>query len=107
MSAYTSGQFKQELPPPGGYEEINFKRVPAQRIFGCMFIISYGALLLLLLFVCLFVSDKAAFIASCVLTVYSAFHFKNRMNYMKRMRSDYYDHIIAVEPLALAEQDRA
>lgn len=35
MSAYSAGSPKQEMPPPGGYEEINFRRIPAQRIFGC------------------------------------------------------------------------
>ena len=35
MSSYTSKGFKQDMPPPGGYEEINYRRIPIQRILGC------------------------------------------------------------------------
>lgn len=34
MSSYQTGSVKQEMPPQGGYEEIYYRRVPAQRIIG-------------------------------------------------------------------------
>ncbi|KAF7492270.1 NADH dehydrogenase [ubiquinone] 1 alpha subcomplex subunit 13 [Sarcoptes scabiei] len=85
MSTYNAGAVKQDLPPPGGYEEINYRRIPAQRIIGA----------------------KAFFVTSCILTAYSTFYYIKRMRYMKRLMVDYYDHAIAIEPLIRAENDRA
>lgn len=31
--ASASAQFKQDMPPPGGYEKINYKRIPAKTYF--------------------------------------------------------------------------
>lgn len=51
--------------------------------------------------------DKSAFLASCVLSVYSLYYYNNRRKYLNRMWVDYKDYLVAVEPLSLAEQDRA
>lgn len=85
MSSYASGKFKQDMPPPGGYSDIHYQRIPAQRLIGY----------------------KSAFLASCVLSVYSLYYYNNRRKYLNRMWVDYKDYLVAVEPLSLAEQDRA
>lgn len=30
----TKAEFKQDMPPPGGYKNIPYKRVPAKSFFG-------------------------------------------------------------------------
>jgi len=73
------------MPPPGGYSSIQYLRVPAQRIIGY----------------------KALFYFSLVLTVYSFNYFSKRRTFFEAQTLDFGDHMIAVEPLVLAEKDRA
>lgn len=51
--------------------------------------------------------DKSFFAASIVLALYGTYYYRNRYAYMRRLKADYLDHIVAVEPLVLAESDRS
>lgn len=104
MSAYNTN-VKQEMPPRGGYEEIHYKRIPAQRIIGCKFFFFFANSFIridILLFL-----DKSFFGASLMLSAYGFYYFRKRHYYMDRLEADWYDHVIAVEPLIRAESDRA
>lgn len=85
MSAYNTGSLKQDMPPPGGYETINYRRIPPQRIIGY----------------------KGFFWFSAICSVYAVFYYRNRHRHLQRLSAEYYDHVIAVEPLIRAEFDRA
>lgn len=91
------------MPPPGGYKEIPYKRIPAQRIIGCKLL----SCAFLVCFNNLIFVDKSAFFASCMLTAYGFLHYSDRRKQIRRMRADLYDYFVSIEPLALAEQDRA
>ena len=106
MSAYNSN-FKQEMPPKGGYSDIHYQRIPAQRLVGCKFQFnSFGSINNPGTFDWHSL-DKAAFFASALMTAYGMFYYTRRHKYINRMRNDYMNYLIAVEPLARAEQDRA
>lgn len=107
MASYSGGKFKQDMPPPGGYADIEYKRIPAQRIIGCKYFIYYFFCICWSAYFIFISSDKSAFIASSILTVYGYYYYSKRRVYLNRLKTDFRDHMIALEPLALAEQDRS
>lgn len=54
MASYSGGKFKQDMPPPGGYADIEYKRIPAQRIIGCKYFYLLIFLFAETLILCLF-----------------------------------------------------
>jgi len=78
-------KYKQDLPPKGGYEPINYKRIPAKNLFsGKTWLIGYGA----------------AFIAAAV--------YYKKVQYPRRVAQQTEEMSVrmALEPLLLAERDR-
>jgi len=80
----TASKFKQEMPPSGGYADINWMRVKPQRMFRNWTLLAV---------------TTACFI-------YGHYHYHHRMLYMGKLEVERYDHLIALEPLLFAERDR-
>ena len=80
----SSGTYKQDLPPKGGYAPINFKRIPAKSVLNAPLI--YGGLF-----------GSMAF---------GYWQYKRGMRILTQEKIEANSNNLALTPLMLAERDR-
>ncbi|XP_054160581.1 NADH dehydrogenase [ubiquinone] 1 alpha subcomplex subunit 13-like [Oppia nitens] len=85
MSSDSTASFRQEMPPKGGYADIQYGRVLPQKLF----------------------KNWTLMTMHVVMTGYALYYMNKRRKYMGKLMIERFDHFNAIEPLIQAERDRA